>query len=163
MDQATKNKRLRSTVLAGLAMLACIGAFALGRAGAEGIPSKDPLFYSGTLIDNGVPMNGLRTIIVTLWDDEQSTDVAHRRCQSSSPAMMVTNGRFRVPLDPACVTAFQQNRDLWAQVFVDATTMARQKVGAVPYALQAAHAADVPSWAYTPSSLVTRTTVAFRD
>jgi hypothetical protein len=118
----------------------------------------DPLYYSGTIVENGAPVNGTRVIIVNLWGDAQSAEMAQRKCQTVTPAVMVKNGRFRVPLEAPCLAAFRENTDLWVEVLVNSESLGRRKVGAVPYAVNAGHAADVPAWAYLPpSSLVTVT------
>jgi len=69
-----------------------------------------------------------------------------------------------VALDATCTTAVNANRDLFAEVTVGTTSLGRRKIGAVPYALQAAHAADVPPSALVlPSSLITTTTGNLAD
>jgi hypothetical protein len=136
----------------------------LRSASADGVPTMNPLYYSGRISENGTPASGTRSIIVDLWDDAASTDTAHRKCEVTTPAATVTNGLFRVALDNTCVTAVQQNPDLWAEVTVGSTSLGRRKVGAVPYALEAGHAADVPPSALVlPSSLVTTTTGNLAD
>ena len=58
---------------AAVAVAIGLGGYFLGRAGAEGVPTTDPLVYSGMLMDGGVPVDGLRRIGVTIWTDPTST------------------------------------------------------------------------------------------
>jgi len=136
----------------------------LRSASADGVPATNPLYYSGRIAESGAPVTGTRSIIIDFWDDAASTDASHRKCESVSAATTVTNGLFRVALDASCVTAVHGNRDLWAEIFVGTTSLGRRKIGAVPYALEAAHAADVPPSALVlPSSLITTTTGNLAD
>jgi hypothetical protein len=136
----------------------------LRSASADGVPATTPLFYSGRVAENGIPVEGVRPIVVDLWDDPTSTDVARRKCESVTTAATITNGLFRVALDPSCTTAVNANRDLYAEVTVGTTSLGRRKIGAVPYALQAGHAADVPPSALLlPSSLISTTTGKLAD
>jgi hypothetical protein len=112
----------------------------LGRAGAQGIPSVDPLHYSGILVDKstGAPVNGSRAITLSLWDSETATTADHQKCVSRPPQETpVTNGRFRIALDLSCLTAVHQNKDLWVEVIVGTDSLGRRKVGAAPFAVEA--------------------------
>jgi hypothetical protein len=133
-------------------------------ASAVGVPVNNPLFYSGRIVESGTPANGTRSIIIDFWDDATSTDSAHRQCETAATTTTVTNGLFRVALDPSCVTAIHSTSDMWAEITVGTVSLGRRKIGAVPFALEAAHAADVPPSALVlPSSLITSTTGNLAD
>lgn len=104
---------------------------------AEGVPSQNPLRYSGTLEQNGSPMNGQHAIAVRLWSDPVAGGDAFKKCDPAAQNLDVVNGSFSVPLDATCVQAIHANQELWIEVVVDGVTLPRSKIGAVPYALQA--------------------------
>lgn len=126
--------------LAAAAVCTAIGlvGYRFGRAHADGAPTMQPLYYGGVLDDGGRPVEGTRNITVRLWDAVMGGTAV---CTTVSPATAVSGGRFRVALEASCASAVQANPDLWAEVIVDSTTFARQKLGAVPYALEAGRAA----------------------
>lgn len=111
-----------------------------GGALAEGVPSLQPLSYSGSLLDAGVPVDGARGIVLTLWDDPLSTDAARRVCTTLAGTITVVKGRYRVPLHDACAAAVRANPDLYVEVSVDGTSLGRRKLSAVPYSLEAGNA-----------------------
>ena len=51
-----------------------------------------------------------------------------------------SQGRFSVPLPALCVPALTTSGDAWAEVEVGATTLPRQRIGSVPFALVAREA-----------------------
>jgi hypothetical protein len=104
---------------------------------AAGIPTTEPLYYSGTLEDNGAPVTGSRDVTLRLWDDATDPATLHKKCETSSPTTTFDNGRFRIPLDATCQGAIAANPNLWVEVVVGATSLGRKKVGAVPYAVEA--------------------------
>ena len=122
----------------GIVFLVGAGAFWLGRARADGVPAPETLYYSGTLDDGASPANGMRTIQIGLWDGLTG---ATRHCLTSAN-VMVTAGRFRFPLDPACTMEIKANPDLYLEPIVGDVTLPRRKVGAVPYAIEAARASE---------------------
>ncbi|MFO0625046.1 MAG: hypothetical protein U0325_05465 [Polyangiales bacterium] len=129
------------SLAAGMSLALIIAAvgYKVGRARADGVPSMNPLFYSGLLEDGGRPVEGARDITLRLWDAAGGGTIA---CpETTSMATPVLGGRFRIALDPACVAAIQRNRELWTEVVVGGTSLGRSKVGAVPYAIEAARAA----------------------
>jgi microcystin-dependent protein len=105
-------------------------------AGAEGIPTAPTLQYAGTLIDNGMPVSGMRTVNVSLWSQP---DNGTQLCTTSDVAVAVTGGRFRVPLD-ACLDQVRAQPNLWVQVSSGASSWPRTKLGAAPYAIEAERA-----------------------
>ena len=147
----TTIKRRRRLLLAsalGVALGAGIlTAYLAGPAAASGVPLKDPLWYGGYLTDaTGKPLSGSYTIDVALYTAQtggtstctvgQTTPC--RACESKGLTSTVTQGRFRVALGAACLTAVQDFADLWVEVAVGTgavkTTLPRQKLGAVPFA-----------------------------
>jgi hypothetical protein len=131
----TTRKRLW-TAFALLAVAA--GGFWLGRARADGVPASDALYYSGTLDEGAGPVTGKRTLQVTLASTTEGTPL----CTSGGEDVMVTGGRFRIRLTPECIKAVHESPDLYAGVVVGTTPLPRRKVGAVPYALEAARASE---------------------
>ena len=133
-------KRSWRLLLAGLACLLLLaglpGIFErlTGQAGASGIPTSDPLHYAGVLTDSaGKMLNGSYKVGVDLYTAASGGKLA---CATASKSTTVTGGRFRVALNSACVAAIQTYSDLWVEVSVDTTKMPRQKIGAVPYAVE---------------------------
>jgi C1q domain len=129
-------------------ILIAIGAGALAlfvghalRVFADGAPTQQPLFYSGTLEQDGAPAAGEFTITLTLHDAETGGDDL---CEVSSAAT-VEGGRFRIDAS-ACAAALRAEPDAWAGVSfqgedgVERAIEGRTKIGAVPYALEADHA-----------------------
>lgn len=116
----------------------CFGA---GTVIATGFPTESTaLHYSGVLTDStGAPLSTTATISVRLFDAAANGDVQCSATQSNVP-LGETDGRFRVPLPTACVDAIRDVGDLWAEVSVGATTLPRQKLGAVPFAVSASEA-----------------------
>jgi hypothetical protein len=126
------------------ALLVAVGVGALiqlraRQATADGVPSATPLTYSGILEDNGSLVDETRTIQIVLWNDAESTADANRLCSTTADTP-VQGGRFRVTLAGACAGAVADEADVWVQVLVDAVSLGRSKLGAVPYALEAARA-----------------------
>ena len=132
----------RPVGVALLATLVCsvvgVAGYRYGRAHADGAPTTQPLYYGGVLEDGGRAVEGMRSVTVRLWDAMADGTAV---CTTVAPGTSVSGGRFRVALDAACATAVQANPNLWAEVIVDSTTFARQKLGAVPYAIEAGRAA----------------------
>lgn len=120
-----------------LAVAALVGAYHLGRARADGVPTVTPLFYGGMLEDNGRPVEGRRDLTIRLWDAATGGATA---CTTAVVNVEFAAGRFRVPLDASCAGAVRSNPNLWAEVQIGGTTFPRSKLGAVPYALEAGRA-----------------------
>ena len=118
---------LFAAVIATSALVSYMAAPAL----AGGLPSTNPLFYSGFLTDKaGKPLSGSKNISVALWD---AASGGKQQCATSPIAKTLTRGRFRVTLVKSCVTAIQDYNELWVEVVVDGTSMGRTKIGAVPF------------------------------
>lgn len=138
----------RTRIVALGAILTVALCIELGRAAAEGVPTMEPLAYSGTLEESGVLVNGTRSIGVTVWRDPTSLAGSMIACTTPPRATTIVEGRFRVALDDTCVAAFANDADLWVQVEVGGMPLPRTHVGAVPYALEAMN--GVPSGTILP-------------
>ncbi len=131
------NAALRRAV-GTLAILGAIaGAYFIGTARADGVPTTDPLFYAGTLEENGVPATGARSVQVQLWT-AQSGGTA--QCTTGPVSVDFVAGHFRLPLASSCKAAIHQFADLFAEVTIGGTVLPRSKLGAVPYAIEAERA-----------------------
>jgi hypothetical protein len=129
-------------VLAPLAALALAGALGFGLKSvlADGIPSPNPLYYSGTLTEGGTLVNGTRSITVYLWPD--GTTMGTPLCQTVATTAPVTNGRFRIALATGCKAAINANPNAYVEVVDGTTSLGRNPIGAVPYAVEADHAVN---------------------
>lgn len=130
-----KRQTLIALLLVSGGVLAGAG---LHKVWAEGVPSPDPLFYSGTLSESGKLVNGTRAMTINLWDDASKGDSP--LCATVDSTAKLSNGRFRVALSAECADAIHANNNAWVEVVDGATSLGRSKVGAVPYALEADHA-----------------------
>ncbi len=116
-------------------------AFLTGRVLASGIPATGALTYAGLLQDaSGAPLPGSHNIQVMLWS--MATGGTTPLCQTTSTSIALDAGRFSLVLPDACTTAVQANADTWVDVLVDGGSLGRTKLGAVPYAVEASHAAS---------------------
>jgi hypothetical protein len=113
---------------------------------AEGAPTEQPLFYSGTLEVDGAPASGEYTVTMTLHD---AASGGNELCGVTSNAT-VEGGRFRIDASD-CRQAVADEPDSWIEIsFTGSDDVAhpipgRAKIGAVPYALQADHAVSASS------------------
>jgi hypothetical protein len=110
-----------------------VASFMMRRAGADGVPSTPALHYSGTLLENGQPVDGDRSVTVAFWTAPSGGTEACAATENTR----VEKGRFRVPLSDGCLGAVRANRDLWAEVRFPGTTLPRRKVSAAWYAIEA--------------------------
>jgi hypothetical protein len=134
---AVRRRFVITASTAGAALL----AFVVGRAVAGGIPTMDPLTYSGTLEDAaGAPLSGSHNLEVKLWDG--ASGGRDPLCTTGSQSVDLNGGHFAVTLPDACTNAVKDNADLWADVLVDGASLGRTKLGAVPYAVEAGRASD---------------------
>jgi len=127
----------RVSLAAGLVSLGALAGFGV-KSFAEGIPSPSPLYYAGTLTENGTLANGARAITINVWSDGVSNGTP--LCTTVAASANVNNGRFRIPLAGACKTALNNNANAWVEVIDGATSLGRSPIGAVPYAVEADHA-----------------------
>src|SRR4029077_4505453 len=94
----------------GLLMTGGLAGFRLKSVFADGIPSPNPLYYSGTLTENGSPVTGTRSIEGNLYADATS---ASPLCQTVASNTPVSGGRFRIQLDNACKSQVNANPNAW--------------------------------------------------
>ncbi len=143
---------LRSSLLAlGLVAAGTLLGFGFRTVLADGIPDKDPLYYSGMLTESGQPVNGQRAIGINLYADPSTTTAL---CQTVASNADVVNGRFRVPLAAACKAQINQNTSAWVEVVDGVTSLGRSKIGAVPYAVEADRAANASGMLATQLALL---------
>lgn len=125
-------------------LLAVAIAFLVGkqppRARADGISATGPMKYSGTLLENGVPVQGSRRIAIYLYSDFTASSPACSTEPMTDTA--VQNGVFSLPLADTCTSMVQSTPDLWIEVVVDGQPLGRSKLGAVPFAVEAQRAAQ---------------------
>lgn len=126
----------------GAALVVVVGgAYQLGRARADGIPTSPTMYFGATLDESGVPVSGSRDVTVRLYDAATAGSV---RCETSAPGTMVAAGRLRVALDASCSSAVQANPNLWAELAVGGMVVGgRSRLGAVPYAVEAQRASEL--------------------
>jgi len=143
------------------ASLLVTAAFVLGywasRARASGIPATGALTYSGTLTNpDGSPVTGQQNILIQLYTAATGGTAA---CASQPAAVTPVAGTFQVALGDDCTTLVHNNTDLWVDVLVNGAPVGRTKLGAVPYAVEAAHAASATT-ATMATTAQTATTLA---
>jgi hypothetical protein len=126
---------------AGLTALGALGGFAV-KALADGIPSPNPLYYSGTLTENGIPVSGTRAITIYLWLNASPTTGETALCTTIVTGTPVISGRFRIALDGGCKGAINSNSNIYVEVVDNGTSLGRSPVGALPYAVEADHAVN---------------------
>jgi hypothetical protein len=145
------NARLTMVSLATMAAGAVLGyGF---RVRADGIPDANPLYYAGTLTENGQLVNGQRALTVNVWAD--GTSPGAPVCQTVASTAQVSNGRFRVALAASCKSALNKNNNAWVEVIDGATSLGRAKIGAVPYAVEADHATSATTATNATNALTT--------
>jgi len=134
-----RSKRWQFTL--GFALLGVAGSVGWWstRALAAAIPAANALHYAGTLSEKGVPVDGPRDITVILWSSSVSSADADKLCTTEAGSTPVAAGRFEVLLDDVCTTSVADHPESWAEVQVGGVSFGRQKIGAVPYAVAAAH------------------------
>jgi hypothetical protein len=135
-------KRKPRVLVAAFGVMGALTAAAVlyvTRAGAGGIPATGALVYSGVLEDaNGAPITGSKEIRLDLYDAATAGMV---QC-TVTQTVALANGHFQIPLPDTCTQAVQARPDLWIQVTVGGESLGRTKLGAVPYAVEAASASN---------------------
>jgi hypothetical protein len=107
---------------------------------ANGIPATAAMTYSGTLEDpSGAPLGGTKSIGLTFWDQAAN---GTSQCSVPPSQLALDQGRFDIILPDTCTAAVKANPDLWIEITVDGASLGRSKAGAVPYAVEAAHAVN---------------------
>ena len=126
--------------LGGLLLAGVVGStIHVARAG---VPVTKALVYAGTLMDGmGAPLTDEHAVEVGVFGAESGGAVLCPASQNSALTPDASGG-FQIELDAACAAQIEQKSDLWLEVKVDGTPLARTKLGAVPYAIEARHAAS---------------------
>jgi hypothetical protein len=138
-----------SALLVGMAI-----GYASSGAHAAGIPTSNPLTYSGVLSDlAGVPLAGAKKIQVSLFN--RATPDGMIQCTAGPETKTLVAGGFQIDLT-ACAKTVATTPDLWVEVFVDGASLGRTKLGAVPFALEAGHATASDSASGAAGALDTR-------
>jgi hypothetical protein len=148
-------------LVATIGAVALASAFLAGRLGASGIPATGTLTYSGTLEDAaGAPLTGDRNIQVTFWGS--ATGGTTPLCLATAQTITLAGGRFSVVLPDTCAAAVQSNKDVWVEALVDGNSLGLNKLGAVPYAIEAGHSttADTATNAMQATSAAQASTLA---
>ena len=126
--------------LALLAAAATVG-YGIHAARASGIPGTGALTYSGVLTDaGGSPLATPQTVGIAVFD---SATAGVKVCEL--PAQSTTldpTGHFKLAMPDTCAAAVGANGNLWVEVTLPSGSLGRTKVGAVPYAVEANHAAS---------------------
>ncbi|HMJ13458.1 MAG TPA: hypothetical protein VK524_18695 [Polyangiaceae bacterium] len=132
-----KSKRVVFGTFGALCALVAVLVLWVTRAGAGGVPATGALTYSGVLEDaNGALLTGSKEIRIELFDAVSGGAV---KC-TVAQTVALSGGRFQVVLPDTCGAAIAASPDLWIEVVVDGASLGRTKLGAVPYALEAARA-----------------------
>lgn len=107
---------------------------------ADGIPTSDPLVYSGRVVQGGTPAAGV-SVQVDLFDNPSGGMLV---CTSAGTTVVSDSaGRFAVTLPAACAAGVRRIPDLWVDVKLNGATTGRAPVKAVPYAIEAERAKHV--------------------
>ncbi len=133
--------RWRDRVVGVLITAVVFGAYELGRARAQNIPSMPTMFYGVSLDENGATVSGTRDLRVRFFDAEMG---GAQLCETLANSTTVTQGRARIALSETCRAAVQQNVNVWVELAVGGNVVgARSRIGAVPYAVEAQRANDL--------------------
>jgi len=128
----------RFGILAATLGIGVAGTLVVQHVRAAGIPAESTLSYAGHLAaPDGTPVNGAKNIGLGVYS---AATGGTRVCDVVSSQVVVTAGRFQIALPALCVSAIKANSDLWVEVQVDGGSIGRSKIGAVPYAIEAAEA-----------------------
>ncbi len=131
---------------------AAAGGYLIGHARAAGIPSTKALVYSGVLTDDkGVALVDAKNIQIAITNADESL-----KCATDPKSQTLSAGAFSVELPDACVALVHQTPDLWVQVYVDGAALGKTKLGAVPYAVEAAKAVAADTASAAAGSLEKR-------
>jgi hypothetical protein len=117
---------------------AIFASYELGRARADGIPATPTMYYGVSLEENGAPVTGTRDVAVRFFGVETG---GTRLCETLANGTTVSQGRARIALDETCRNAVRDNQNVWVELAVGGNVVgARSRIGAVPYAVEAARA-----------------------
>jgi hypothetical protein len=130
--------RRRVLVAGSVVATLAVSSLLVVRARAAGIPTTNPLIYTGYLeTPAGAPVEAAVSVALGLWTAQ--TD-GTKVCNAPARAVTPVAGRFQIELPQECVAAVAANTDLWLEPTIGGTALGRSKVGAAPYAVEAKHA-----------------------
>lgn len=135
------------------ALTGAIGATFVRPVANAAVPVTDPVVFRGRATNNGVPLTGDNQLDFRVYPAANAAEGAFS-CQ-----MLVTrpfvDGNFTVPLNNTCLNALAQSSDAHTEVRIAGVPLGRQKVNAVPYAVESRTAVATPQltdWAdYNPT------------
>lgn len=102
---------------------------------ASGAPRSSPLLYAGSLSQDGVALDGTVAVAFELVVSGTSTVV----CSVEAADVVVAAGEFRLDVS-TCAGALRTHSDVDVVLSIDGERFPPEKVGAVPFALEADHA-----------------------
>ena len=99
------------------------------------------LSYQGRLVENGVPVNGNRSMTLRLWLYESGITLIW---EEGPKDVSVQNGLFQVVLgDSTPLPMFFSDHEQWLEVEVEGTILPRQRLYGAPYALSLAPGSQI--------------------
>lgn len=129
--------QLGSLALAA-AVIGVVSTLVVQGVSAAGIPEAGALTYSGVLEKpDGTPVTEKVNLRVSLWN---AASGPAELCSQSKSDVTLLGGRFQLELPDACRDAIAANPNVWVQVEAGGASLGRTKLGAVPYAVEAANA-----------------------
>lgn len=139
--QTVRLTRVKLFLMVGSTVIAVAAAASLSvRARAAGVPPANALSYSGYLeTPDGTPIVSPVDVALNVWDAASS---GNRVCAVANHTLTPSAGHFRVELPDACTRAVSANPSLWLEPVINATSFGRSGLGAVPYSVEADHAAS---------------------
>lgn len=136
---SASNRFKRAAAVGGVMLAASAATLLAVRARAAGIPAANALTYTAYLeTPDGTPMTTATQVAVAVWDAQMD---GTKVCGADAQKVLPVAGRFQLPL-PDCQAAVAASPDLWLEATVDGKSLGRTKLGAVPYAVEANHAAS---------------------
>jgi hypothetical protein len=144
----------RVLLTGGVALAASLGTFLAVQAQAAGIPAATALTYTGYLeTPDGTPLATEVSVGVSVWN---AVTAGKKLCSADEEKLTPVAGRFQVTLPDDCTLAVAANPELWLEVVVDDTSVGRTKLGAVPFAVEAAHSLSASTADGASGALATR-------
>ncbi len=144
-ENRTITKKIATTLGASALAVGWLASHAL----AEGGPTTPAtLYYEGEIVRTDMtPVDPMLDVDVLLFDAAVAGTVL---CSVTRTGVPVERGHFRVPLDESdrsCADALHAHGDVWIELHIGSSggtreTLPRERIGAVPYALEADHAVE---------------------
>lgn len=161
MDDVVEIRVSRAALKRGLVAVGLVTVGYLAGVAHAAVPADaDALNYRGYLVENGTPVNGARPVAVEIYN-EDAVGTGTALCRADPPGdTTVSAGWFTIPLGAECAADLRGPGPFFVDVQVSGATVGqRQRLGAVPFALEAGTAATAA--ALTPRTAVrgSRTTL----